>query len=169
MRTIQRLPMLCLLALCGCLVNNWHVESYTDQRFYHHDDAASLRADVDRRLTFLPTIGLTRREPDRKPATEAIFVRDMGDHFHVTVTVRGLADVSDAGWVMTVRVDSYDIGEEGAIVTGQGLLNEIDKWHAGPRPGWPMVAGRWSRRRSGWCPRRSSEDERCIVKTLTIG
>ena len=52
----------------------------------------------------------------------------MGDHFHENVTVRGLARLDAPGWVITIRVESYDIGEEGAIDAGQALMKEIDHW-----------------------------------------
>jgi hypothetical protein len=82
-------------------------------------------------LNFLPTIGLKRQyEPtDGTPVTESIFIRDLNDHFHVTVTLRGLTQLNGPGYIMIVHVDSYNIGEEGAILAGQSLLNEIDKWH----------------------------------------
>jgi len=53
----------------------------------------------------------------------------LGDDFHVTVTIRGLADQSSTDWIMTVGVESYQIGQGGAIATGQALLKEIDDWH----------------------------------------
>jgi hypothetical protein len=56
----------------------------------------------------------------------------MGDHFHVTVTVRGAAQVNGPAWVTTVGVKSYNIGEEGAIATGKAVLREIDDWHNAP-------------------------------------
>jgi hypothetical protein len=119
-----------LLALVGC-VNVWHVENYFDQRAYQHEDAASLRDDLDQTMRFLPTIGLKQLEEVKNsdPATEAVFIRDMGDHFHVTVKVRGLAQVNSPGWTLSVRVDSYNIGEEGAIAAGKAVLKEIDEWH----------------------------------------
>jgi hypothetical protein len=124
-----------LTTLCGC-VNPWHTESYFDQRAYQHPDAASLREDLNRTLNFLPSIGLKQHDQvkDAPPATEAVFIRDLGDHFHVTVTVRGLAQVDGTGWTMLVRVDSYDIGEEGAVAAGQSMLSEIDTWHQTARP-----------------------------------
>jgi hypothetical protein len=122
--------LLLLLAGSGCFANPWHQESYLDQRAYVHNDSAALRRDLSDAISFLPSMGLKRLNADDSPSTEAVFVRDMSDHFHETVTVRGLADVTSANWVMTVRVVSYNVGEEGAITAGQALLKEIDGWHA---------------------------------------
>jgi hypothetical protein len=125
-------PMLCLIACSGCMpFNNWHTESYFDQNAYQFSDSKLLRQDLDSTVAFLPTIGLkpVPEAQNSAPATEAIFIRDIDDHFHLTVNVRGLAHVNDSGWTMIVRVDSYDIGQEGAIAAGKSLLKEIGDWH----------------------------------------
>jgi hypothetical protein len=131
MRLAQFVALFGSISLAGCVFNGWHEESYLDQRAYQFNDAGALRDDLGQTMMFLPTIGLKQLDTGKSdtPATEAVFVRGMGDHFHVTVTVRGLADVNDPGWTMTVRVVSYNVGEEGAITTGQSLLKEIDDWH----------------------------------------
>lgn len=110
-------------------MNAWHTESYFDQLSYPTTDAASAVRDEKRIIELVPTIGFKRNDVANSdmPKTEAVFIRSDSDHFHITVTVRCLARIDRPGFVTTVRVDSYNIGEEGAVQAGKSVLNEIDQ------------------------------------------
>ena len=130
MRTVPSTLILLLPLACGgCLTNSWHLESYFDEHSFPAADAAAAVRDERRIIGFLPSLGV--KPVDHPPAgsleTEAVFIRSDNDHFHITITVRCLARLDQPGFVTTVRVDSYNVGEEGAIEAGKSMLNEIDQ------------------------------------------
>lgn len=125
-----------VLTADGCLFNPWHTESYFDELTYPAPNAATAIQDEKRIIAFIPTIGFKRDDPvgPGPPKTEAVFIRSDNDHFHVTVTVRTLARIDQPGFVTVVHVDSYNIGQEGAIQAGKSVLNEIDQLYRRPQP-----------------------------------
>jgi hypothetical protein len=130
MRILPRiLTLLLTLASGGCLTNSWHLESYLDEHSFPAADAAAAVRDERRIIGFLPSLGLKPTDPPAAsmPETEAVFIRSDNDHFHITITVRCLARLDQPGFVTTVRVDSYNVGEEGAMQAGTSMLNEIDQ------------------------------------------
>ena len=132
MRSITSILLIYAIAGSGgCMpLNGWHEESYFDQRAYSAEDASSAVRDENRILTFLPSIGFKSAGPPvcGAPEIEAVFIRSDNDHFHITVTVRSLVRIDQPGFVTTVRVDSYNIGEEGAMAAGKSVLSEIDEY-----------------------------------------
>ena len=118
-----------LFSCGGCLTNRWHMESYFDEHAFPVADAAAAEKDEARIIGFMPSLGFKQVEhlASDVPQTEAVFIRNEKDHFHITVTVRSLVRVDRPGFVTKVRVDSYNVGEEGAIAAGKSTLNEIDQ------------------------------------------
>jgi hypothetical protein len=118
-----------LIGAGGCVLNNWHEETYFDEHAYPSADAASAVEDENRIIGFIPSLGFKRDDHPTAgtPATEAVFIRSDNDHFHITITVRALARIDQPGFITVVHVDSYNIGEEGAIQAGKSTLNEIDQ------------------------------------------
>ena len=130
MRTANAIAaVITLLGSGGCfLTNNWHTESFSDQHTFPATDAAIAVRDENRIIGLLPSLGFKRDDHSSgMPTTEAVFIRSDTDHFHITVTVRTLARLDQPGFITTVHVDSYNIGEEGAVNAGQSVLNEIDQ------------------------------------------
>jgi hypothetical protein len=116
------------LACAGCVLNSWHTETFFDELTYPAADAAAAVKDEKLIIGFIPSLGFKRDEHAAgRPETEAMFIRSDTDHFHITITVRSLARVDKPGFVTIVHVDSYNIGEEGAIAAGKSILNEIDQ------------------------------------------
>lgn len=128
-REMRTLPSILTLACGGCLANSWNLESYLDEHSFPAADAAAAVRDERRIIGFLPSLGFKRTDcpAERMPETEAVFIRSDNDHFHITITVRCLARLDQPGFVTTVRVNSYNVGEEGAIEAGKSVLNEIDQ------------------------------------------
>jgi hypothetical protein len=118
-----------LVSLTGC-VGMWREQSYTEQHAYPFTDTTVFQGDLRATIDFLMTIGLKPMAGTQggAPMTEMFFIRDVGDHFHENVTLRGLARLDQPGWVITIKVESYALGEEGAINAGQALMKEIDDW-----------------------------------------
>jgi len=118
------------------LFNPWHTETYFDELTYPASNAAAAIQDEKHIIAFIPTIGFRRDDPvgSGPPKTEAVFIRSDNDHFHITVTVRTLARIDQPGFVTVVHIDSYNIGEEGAIQAGKSVLNEIDQLYRRPQP-----------------------------------
>jgi hypothetical protein len=135
-QSIRILLLAIALSAGGCIANAWRTSSFSDERLYPTtapDDAA---ADENRILAFLPTIGFKRDTPPAggQPVTEAVFIRSDSDHFHQTVTVRLLGRIDQPGFVTSVHVDSYAVGQEGADEAGKATLEEIDGSFRHPRP-----------------------------------
>ena len=130
MRTLPGILTSVLMLACGgCQTNSWHLESYLDEHSFPAADAAGAIRDERRIIGFLPSLGLKPADhpPAGMPQTEAVFIRSDNDHFHITITVRCLARLDQPGFVTTVGVNSYNVGEEGAIQAGTSILNEIDQ------------------------------------------
>jgi hypothetical protein len=135
-RTFRMFLLAMALCAVGCIANPWRTSNFADERLYPTtapDDAA---VDENRILAFLPTIGFKRDTPPNggQPVTEAVFIRSDNDHFHQTVTVKMLGRIDQPGFVTSVHVDSYAIGQEGADEAGQATLDEIDRSFRNPRP-----------------------------------
>jgi hypothetical protein len=130
MRTITiTFAIVALLGNVGCLSNRWNTESYFDEHTFAAADAATAQKDANRIIGFIPTLGFKQEEPlrDSTPQTEAVFIRHDNDHFHITIRVRSLLRLDQPGFVTKVRIESYNVGEEGAIAAGKSILNEIDQ------------------------------------------
>jgi len=130
MRTLLAIVVpLALMSDSGCILNAWHEETFSDEHAYPSTDGASAIQDENRIIDFIPSLGFKRDDHPAAgtPDTEAVFIRSDNDHFHITITVRALARIDQAGFVTVVHVDSYNIGEEGAIQAGKSILNEIDQ------------------------------------------
>jgi hypothetical protein len=126
---VQSLALLLAICCGGCFANMWHEETYRDQHTFPAADAAAAVKDENRIIGFIPSIVFKRDENSiaGMPETEAVFIRSDNDHFHITVTVRSLVRIDQPGFITVVQVDSYNIGEEGAIEAGKSVLNEIDQ------------------------------------------